>query len=167
MKISFLTFWTNFTSMFLHEFLNNSNQFWIFQMNVQKLAWNIRDFLLNSPDLQYTRKSAFLANYSYFSGKKCCTSQTMSTFDEYLNYLHYSRKSVFFREEIVFFLIVWIKLHIRYSTKSWEVLRRISENLWKSLKMFGQSFSEIFREIVSSRIGDVSHMHSQAKVWFD
>ena len=59
-----------------------------------------------------------------------------------------------FVQKIVFSLMVWIKLR-RYSAKNQKMLRRLAENLWKSPKIFGQSFSEkfseIFKEIFSLR----------------
>ena len=64
-------------------------------------------------------------------------------FGKFLN-SQYTRKSLFFREEMVFSLNVWTS-YIGIQQKA----EKFWEEYWKICKILGQSFSEIFRGIFS------------------
>ena len=74
-----LTFLTNLTSIFLHDFLKHWNKL-IKLINIRKLTWKIRDFLLYSLNLRYMKKSAIFSKVLMFSEWKIDSTWILNGF---------------------------------------------------------------------------------------
>ena len=118
-----------------------------------KVASLLRATILPWATCRRYKELSIMLNKIVFSLKKSArsTSKTMSSFANNSDFvgnslnLHYTRILGFFKKEIVFSLRVRIKSH-RYPAKSWEILKRISENLRKSSEISENFRAEFFKE---------------------